>query len=54
MDIESALESNVLDKIIVSTDDESIANFSRSKGLMFHFSEKKLSGGQFTHNGYRT
>ena len=39
--IESALESNVLDKIIVSTDDESIANFSRSKGIDVPFLREK-------------
>lgn len=35
--IESALESNSLDRIIVNTDDESIANFSRSKGVEVPF-----------------
>ena len=35
--IESALESNLLDRIIVNTDDESIANFSRSKGVEVPF-----------------
>ena len=35
--IESALESKLLDKIIVSTDDESIANFSISKGVEVPF-----------------
>ena len=41
--IESALESNSLDRIIVSTDDESIANFSRSKGVEVPFREKYLA-----------
>tara|TARA_B100000886_G_scaffold234850_2_gene164283 strand:- start:1171 stop:1854 length:684 start_codon:yes stop_codon:yes gene_type:complete len=35
--IESALESNSLDRIIVNTDDESIADFSRSKGVEVPF-----------------
>ena len=35
--IESALESNLLDEIIVSTDDEDIANFSRSQGIEVPF-----------------
>lgn len=39
--IESALESNSLDRIIVSTDDESIANFSRSKGVEVPFLREK-------------
>ena len=37
MTIESALESNLLDEIIVSTDDEDIANFSRSQGIEVPF-----------------
>ena len=39
--IESALESNLLDKIIVSTDDDDIANFSRSKGAEVPFLREK-------------
>ncbi len=39
--IESAKESNLLDKIIVSTDDQSIANFSRSKGVEVPFLRDK-------------
>ena len=35
--IESALESNSLDRIIVNTDDEYIADFSRSKGVEVPF-----------------
>ncbi len=35
--IECALESNSLDRIIVNTDDESIADFSRSKGVEVPF-----------------
>ena len=39
--IESALDSNLLDKIIVSTDDEEIANFSKSKGVEVPFLREK-------------
>ena len=39
--IESALDSNLLDKIIVSTDDDEIANFSKSKGVEVPFLREK-------------
>mgnify|MGYP001225143742 CR=1 FL=1 len=39
--IESALDSNLLDKIIVSTDDDNIANFSKSKGVEVPFLREK-------------
>ena len=50
--IESALESNLLDEIIVSTDDEDIANFSRSQGIEVPFKGTILGSRQFTNNGY--
>jgi CMP-N-acetylneuraminic acid synthetase len=35
--IDAAIKSNLFDKVIVSTDDETIANISRSFGAEVHF-----------------
>ena len=45
--IEAAIESNIFDEIIVSTDDEAIADVSRNLGAMVPFKRSPELSGDF-------